>query len=119
MSGEERARTKRSSLIDSDIRASSVLDHESNLLLLGPGECGKSTLFRQFKILQDNGGFTEAELRRYISSVHSNVVSQMFILVQYGPSSFFVDRFSSVPLIILLFPSFLRLIPKLHHPNSH
>lgn len=40
-----------------------------NLLTLrtGPGESGKSTIFKQLKLLQKNGGFTTKELESYRS----------------------------------------------------
>ncbi len=39
------------------------------MLLLGPGESGKSTLFKQMKILARDGGYTEMELQRYKATV--------------------------------------------------
>jgi hypothetical protein len=47
------------------------------------GESGKSTIFKQFKILQDdtNNGFTQAELARYKTAVFANTITQMVILL--------------------------------------
>jgi len=54
---------------------------EIKLLLLGPGESGKSTIFKQMKILQLQGGFTKEELNSYRFIVFSNCISQMKVLV--------------------------------------
>jgi len=51
------------------------------LLLLGPGESGKSTIFKQMKILQIEGGFTKDEMNTYRFVVYSNCISQMKVLV--------------------------------------
>lgn len=56
-------------------------EEEVKLLLLGPGESGKSTIFKQMKILQIEGGFSKDELRSYRFVVHSNAISQMKILI--------------------------------------
>eukprot|EP01132_Coremiostelium_polycephalum_P004247 gene4247-5316_t len=58
------------------------LKQNVQILLLGAGESGKSTIFKQLKILQDNGSWTEQELTDYRHSVYVNVTSQMFVLVQ-------------------------------------
>ncbi len=42
-----------------------VLNNDTKMLLLGPGESGKSTLFKQMKILAREGGYSEAELIKY------------------------------------------------------
>lgn len=46
--------------------------HIQKLLLLGAGESGKSTIFKQIKLLFQTG-FDEAELKSYIPVVHANV----------------------------------------------
>merc|ERR1712017_62406 len=56
-------------------------EEEAKLLLLGPGESGKSTIFKQMKILQLGGGFTERELKAYRYVVFSNCISQMKVLI--------------------------------------
>jgi hypothetical protein len=48
----------------------------------GPGESGKSTFFKQLKILQLTEGWTESERKMWTSAVHANVASQMGILVR-------------------------------------
>jgi hypothetical protein len=52
--------------------------------LLGPGESGKSTFFKQLKILQEGSekGWTEQELRGWTSAVYSNLRTQMQVLVK-------------------------------------
>eukprot|EP01118_Nematostelium_gracile_P005969 TRINITY_DN1905_c0_g1_i1.p1 TRINITY_DN1905_c0_g1~~TRINITY_DN1905_c0_g1_i1.p1 ORF type:complete len:349 (+),score=81.66 TRINITY_DN1905_c0_g1_i1:93-1139(+) len=54
---------------------------EVKLLLLGPGESGKSTVFKQMKIIQDNGGFSVEELQGYKYIVFGNCVTQMKVIV--------------------------------------
>ncbi|GBG33544.1 Guanine nucleotide-binding protein subunit alpha [Hondaea fermentalgiana] len=51
-------------------------------LLLGAGESGKSTLFKQMKILfSEAHGFTRAELEKGVRVVYNNVISNMKVLV--------------------------------------
>ncbi|KAM4122525.1 hypothetical protein ACJW30_01G090000 [Castanea mollissima] len=53
--------------------------HIQKLLLLGAGESGKSTIFKQIKLLFQTG-FDETELRSYISVIHANVYQTIKIL---------------------------------------
>ncbi|XP_042492468.1 guanine nucleotide-binding protein alpha-1 subunit [Macadamia integrifolia] len=53
--------------------------HIQKLLLLGSGESGKSTIFKQIKLLFQTG-FDEAELKSYIPVIHANVYQTIKIL---------------------------------------
>jgi len=57
---------------------------EVKMLLLGPGESGKSTLFKQMKILAREGGYTEDELASYKFIIYSNCITQMQVLCEYA-----------------------------------
>ncbi|GAM23235.1 hypothetical protein SAMD00019534_064100 [Acytostelium subglobosum LB1] len=57
------------------------LKRDIQILLLGAGECGKSTIFKQLKILQDNGKWTERELLEFRNSIYVNITSQLLVLV--------------------------------------
>jgi GTPase SAR1 family protein len=50
------------------------------LLLLGAGESGKSTIFKQMKIINKDG-YSEAERKGFTSIVHSNVIQSMKALM--------------------------------------
>lgn len=49
------------------------MEKESKILILGSGESGKSTIFKQIKILR-NGGYAPDELLRNKRAVYSNVL---------------------------------------------
>lgn len=51
------------------------------ILLLGAGECGKSTILKQMKILHE-GGFTEAERKEKIFLVRSNTVESICAIIK-------------------------------------
>ncbi|KAL6502065.1 guanine nucleotide-binding protein subunit alpha [Orobanche gracilis] len=53
--------------------------HIQKLLLLGAGDSGKSTIFKQIKLLFQSG-FDEAELKNYIPVIHANVYQTIKIL---------------------------------------
>jgi len=55
-------------------------DKEVNLLLLGAGESGKSTVAKQLKIIH-LGGFEEEERRTYIPIIHANILLSMKTLI--------------------------------------
>lgn len=54
--------------------------HIHKLLLLGAGESGKSTIFKQIKLLFQTG-FDEAELKSYIPVIHANVYQTIKLLL--------------------------------------
>ncbi|OAY54168.1 guanine nucleotide-binding protein alpha-1 subunit isoform X2 [Manihot esculenta] len=53
--------------------------HIQKLLLLGAGDSGKSTIFKQIKLLFQSG-FDESELKSYIPVIHANVYQAIKIL---------------------------------------
>ncbi|KAI3414973.1 uncharacterized protein J3R85_015672 [Psidium guajava] len=53
--------------------------HIQKLLLLGAGESGKSTIFKQIKLLFQTG-FDESELKSYVPVIHANVYQTIKIL---------------------------------------
>jgi len=54
---------------------------EVRILLLGTGESGKSTVFKQMKILQENGGYKKEELQAFIPIIRSNLLVQMQVML--------------------------------------
>ncbi len=59
-----------------------VMLNDTKMLLLGPGESGKSTLFKQMKILAREGGYSESELTKYKANIYCNCISQMQLLCE-------------------------------------
>ena len=50
------------------------------LLLLGPGESGKSTIFKVMKLMQN--GYTREEKEQFKNLVYMNIISQMKVLLR-------------------------------------
>uniref|UniRef100_A0A0N4ZK77 Guanine nucleotide-binding protein alpha-3 subunit n=1 Tax=Parastrongyloides trichosuri TaxID=131310 RepID=A0A0N4ZK77_PARTI len=68
--------------IEKKLKESKIQDEKTiKLLLLGAGECGKSTVMKQMKILHNNG-FTEDELNQQKSVVFSNTLNSMVLLIK-------------------------------------
>jgi len=55
---------------------------EIKILLLGSGESGKSTIFKQMKIIQDHGGYTKDELLEYKYIIYGNSITQMKCILE-------------------------------------
>jgi len=54
------------------------------MLLLGAGESGKSTIFKQMKVI-NKSGYTLAEKKEFTSIVHSNVCASMRSIIDAAP----------------------------------
>jgi GTPase SAR1 family protein len=82
VSEEDAAAKKKSLEIDKELaRDRRIIRDEVKLLLLGAGESGKSTIFKQMKILSLDGGFTREELNDYKFVVYGNCITQMKVLL--------------------------------------
>ncbi|KJH48445.1 g-protein alpha subunit [Dictyocaulus viviparus] len=64
--------------INQDKRAGSSI---VKLLLLGAGECGKSTVLKQMQILHSNG-FTEEEINEKKAIVYSNITASICTILK-------------------------------------
>ncbi|KAK5581620.1 hypothetical protein RB653_001657 [Dictyostelium firmibasis] len=53
----------------------------TQVLLLGSGESGKSTIFKQLKILQENGLWTTKELQDFCNTIYINIITQLQVLI--------------------------------------
>jgi len=67
--------------IDDNLRDENLANKEIKLLLLGAGESGKSTLFKQMKIIHHNG-YTPDECLGYRDIIRSNILQSMKSLIQ-------------------------------------
>jgi len=76
-------KTVQSKTIENSLKKhAKTLASQVRLLLLGPGESGKSTVFKQMKILQDEGGFTNEEKLSFRDQIYNNCVSQMRTMIE-------------------------------------
>jgi len=79
---KEKAQKKTSKQIDHELCSDKKKDRNINkLLLLGAGQSGKSTLFKQMKLLYIKG-FTDNEREQCTSAVHANVISSIQALCE-------------------------------------
>ncbi|KAJ5066123.1 guanine nucleotide-binding protein g(o) subunit alpha [Anaeramoeba ignava] len=86
-STEDNAEAERNKQLENLIKKSkNKFYNEIRILLLGAGESGKSTLFKQMKLIQD-GTFSEKDIENARKNVYRNCVEQMKIVC------FWADRF--------------------------
>ena len=79
--GSLSARAK-SKAMDKELKADG--DKQANdikLLLLGAGECGKSTILKQMKIINMDG-FSREDFEHYRNTVYSNTISSLASILQ-------------------------------------
>merc|ERR1719150_3236513 len=76
---------ERNHLVDSDIRTDRSSDKQiKKLLLLGPGSSGKTTFFKQLKIIHHQQGFTKKDRRDYQAQIENQIIEQMQKLITRG-----------------------------------
>lgn len=68
-------------------RARNLDESRIKILLLGAGESGKSTLFKQMKILfSERKNFTDEERKHYVGVIHGNIISDLNIMIEACPT---------------------------------
>jgi guanine nucleotide-binding protein G(i) subunit alpha len=83
LSDEERAAYAETQTLDQLISRDQMRDsREVKLLLLGTGDSGKSTIFKQMQVLYGGGGFSRAQRDQFRVVVRQNIVQALFSLVQ-------------------------------------
>ena len=76
---------ERNHLVDSDIRSDRSSDKQiKKLLLLGPGSSGKTTFFKQLKIIHHQNGFSKKDRRDYQAQIENQIIEQMQKLITRG-----------------------------------
>ncbi len=81
LSKEELEQRKRSAQTDKALSAEAQQEDEKiKLLLLGAGESGKSTIFKQMKIIYGEK-YSDAERKQQLPTVYGNIMQAMKVLV--------------------------------------
>lgn len=82
LSEAEQAEHARSKALEKNLRNAHAQSQQVNrLLLLGAGESGKSTLFKQMHLVY-GAGYSKEDLRGYVATIHGNVLSSLQTLVE-------------------------------------
>lgn len=76
-------------------------DSKIKLLLLGAGESGKSTIFKQMKIIY-GAKFTEKERKQQLPTIHCNILQGIKILIDQIVSNDLADQIKSQDALIML-----------------
>jgi len=63
------------------IQDSQTLNQAKKLLLLGAGESGKSTIFKQMRII-NSSGYSDGELSQFRYIIHKNILEAIKILIE-------------------------------------
>jgi len=83
-SKEVKEKNLKSNKIDKEIpREKQRKKNECKILLLGSGESGKSTIFKQLKFINQNG-YKQSELEEYKTTIYRNVLDCFFQMLEYG-----------------------------------
>jgi len=83
-------KSKESAQIDEDLKQQKRGDSSLiKLLLLGPGESGKSTIFKQVKLIMLEG-FNDQELNTHKNTIYANIVQSMQTLIS-GADDFGIE----------------------------
>jgi GTPase SAR1 family protein len=80
--GQDKEAKARSKAVDKQIREDAErAANEVKLLLLGAGECGKSTILKQMKIINMNG-YSKEDFEQYKETVYSNTLTSLATILQ-------------------------------------
>lgn len=86
LSPEEKLRSKRNRDLERQIADQARTESEKiKLLLLGAGESGKSTVFKQMKVIYGEK-YTDADRKQALPTVYSNVIQAMKVLIEQAVS---------------------------------
>ncbi|GMR31933.1 hypothetical protein PMAYCL1PPCAC_02128 [Pristionchus mayeri] len=81
-SSEDKELTAKSKAIDREMMQGHIAQQKVvKLLLLGAGECGKSTVLKQMRILHDHG-FSESEVETQKGVIYNNTVTAMACILR-------------------------------------
>jgi len=81
LSDEQKAKRRRHKALEAELAAQARREEKKiKLLLLGAGESGKSTIFKQMKVIY-GVQYTVAERKQQIPTIHSNVLQGIKILL--------------------------------------
>jgi len=77
---------ERSKALEQNLGQANAADERINkLLLLGAGECGKSTLFKQMISIYGSG-FPESERKTFAPIIYNNIITSMKCLLEQTPT---------------------------------
>ena len=83
---EERDKRKKNADVEAELANQAKQEDEKiKLLLLGAGESGKSTIFKQMKLIYGNQ-YTDAEKKQQIPTIYSNILQAIKVLVEHAIS---------------------------------
>jgi GTPase SAR1 family protein len=91
-SGEDVEKKRKNKELDAQLASQAKQEDEKvKLLLLGAGESGKSTIFKQMKVIYGEQ-YTEAERRQQLPTIYSNVLQAIKVLVDQAITFNLVDN---------------------------
>ncbi|CAG9538873.1 unnamed protein product [Cercopithifilaria johnstoni] len=95
-------------------QSSTAQQNTIKLLLLGPGECGKSTILKQMRLLHTSG-FTDEEINQQKTVIYNNIVQGMASILR-GMKKFDIpfenpDRTVDARIVIDTFKSYIESEP--------
>ena len=78
---EERSKIQQSRELEHQIANQAKIENEKiKLLLLGAGESGKSTIFKQMKVIYGEQ-YSESEKKRQLPTIYGNIIQAMKVLI--------------------------------------
>lgn len=85
MTAEEKAQATQNKAVQASLNKAQQVDKEIiKMLLLGTGESGKSTIFKQLKLLYGKDhGFTQEEKAKYAETVHQNIIVNLAAVLEH------------------------------------